>query len=134
MATEFVERKRWLFFGLPFTFTTYTIREDMITVDSGVFKRIEDDCYMYKVKDVKLEASLMERIFRLGTIICFTGDTTHPKLEIKHIKNAKAIKNYILEVSETERLKHRTLNTMDIGNGSLGDGACHHDFDLSDDV
>ena len=89
---------------------------------------------MYKVKDVKLEASLMERIFRLGTIICFTGDTTHPKLEIKHIKNAKAIKNYILEVSETERLKHRTLNTMDIGNGSLGDDACHHDFGLSDDV
>ena len=32
---EFVERKRWLFFGLPFTFTKYTIKEDMITIDEG---------------------------------------------------------------------------------------------------
>ena len=119
MATEFKERKRWIFFGLPFTFTTYTIREDMITIDSGVFNRVENDCYMYKVKDVELTRSFGERLFKLGTIICYTGDTTHPKLEIAHIKNAKTIKDYILEVSETERLKHRTLNTLNIGDGSL---------------
>ena len=53
MATEFKERKRWVFFGLPFTFTTYTISEELITIDSGFFTRVEDDCYMYKIKDVK---------------------------------------------------------------------------------
>ena len=30
---EFVERKRWLFLGLPFTFTKYTIKEDMVNAD-----------------------------------------------------------------------------------------------------
>ena len=34
---EFVERKRWLFLGLPFTFTKYTIREDMLTIAAGFF-------------------------------------------------------------------------------------------------
>lgn len=118
---EFKERKRWLFFGLPFTFTTYTVTEDMLTIDSGVFTRIENDCYMYKIIDVKLETSLLERIFKLGTIICYTGDTTHPELRIMHIKNAKAIKNFILEVSETARKKRRTLNTLDIGGGGIMD-------------
>ena len=43
---EFVERKRWLFFGLPFTFTKYTIKEDMVTIDEGLFKIVENDCYI----------------------------------------------------------------------------------------
>lgn len=118
---EFKERKRWLFLGLPFTFTTYTVTEEMITIDSGVLKRIENDCYMYKVVDIKLEASLMERMFRLGTVICYTGDTTHPTLKLEHIKNARAIKDFMLQASETARMKRRTLSTLDIGSGDIAD-------------
>lgn len=120
---EFKERKRWPFLGLPFTFTTYTITEEMITIDTGILKRIENDCYMYKVVDIKLEASLMERMFKLGTIICYTGDTTHPTLTIEHIKNARAIKDFMLEASETARMKRRTLSTLDIGTGDIADVA-----------
>lgn len=119
MATEFVEKKRWLFLGMPFTFTKYYIKENTITIDSGLLKKVENDCYMYKVQDVELEISLSERIFGLGTIVCYTGDTTHPKLYIEHIKNAKEIKNFILKESEEARRKRRTLNTLDIGSGAL---------------
>lgn len=122
MATEFMEKKRWLFFGLPFTFTKYYIKENTITIDSGLLKKVENDCYMYKVQDVELVTSLMERIYGLGTVVCFTGDTTHPKLVLEHIKNAKEIKNYILEASEEARMKRRTLNTLDIGAADLADG------------
>ena len=125
MATEFVERKRWLFLGLPFTFTKYIIKENVLTIDSGFFKKVENDCYMYKIQDVELNASLMERVFGLGTVICYTGDTTHPKLPLVHIKKARAVKDFILEASETARLKRRTINTVDIGVGDMdldGDG------------
>ena len=44
---EYYERKRWLFFGLPFTFTKYFVKEDMITIATGFFKIVENDCYMY---------------------------------------------------------------------------------------
>ena len=112
---EFRERKRWIFFGLPFTFTIYTVKEEVITVDTGFLNKEENDCYMYKVQDVTLKTSLWERIFGLGTIICYTGDTTSQQLIMVHIKNARAIKDFILEQSEVARRKRRTMNTLDIG-------------------
>ena len=121
MSVEFVEKKRWLFLGLPFTFTKYMIKEDMITVDTGVFTKVENDCYMYKVQDVEHTASIWERMVGLGTIVCYTGDTTHPKLLIEHIRNSKAIREFILKESEEARLKRRTVNMLDIGSGEIGD-------------
>ena len=114
---EFKERKRILFFGLPWTFTVYTVTEELITIDRGIFNKTEDDCYIYKVTDVKLLQSFWERILKLGTIVCYTGDTTHKELRIEHIRNAKAIKDFILKQSETEKIKHRTINTLEIGDG-----------------
>ena len=114
---EFRERKRWLFLGLPWTFTVYTVKEDMLNVRTGFFKTIENDCYMYKVLDVKLETTLMEKIFKLGTIVCYTGDTTDKTLKIVHVKNSRAIKDFILEQSEKQRMKRRTLNTQNLNTG-----------------
>lgn len=112
---EYKERKRWVFLGLPFTFTVYSVKEDGITVDTGFFNKEENDCYMYKVQDVTLKRSFGERMFGLGTIVCYTGDTTDQILTISHIKNSKEIKEFILEQSEIARRKRRTLNTLDIG-------------------
>ena len=118
---EYVERKRWVFFGLPFTFTKCTVKEDIITVDEGLLKTIENDCFMYKVQDVSHSASLGEKIFGLGTVTCYTGDTTHPQLVLQHIKHSKEVKEYILKQSEEARMKRRTVNMLDIGSGDLSD-------------
>lgn len=117
----FTERKRWVFLGLPFTFTVYHIGENVLTVDTGFFKKIENDCYMYKIQDVELTSSFFERICKLGTVVCYTGDTTHPKLLIQHVRHAREIKNYILGASEEARMRRRTLNTLNIGAEAMED-------------
>ena len=103
-AGEYVERKRWLFFGLPFTFTKYTINEQVVTINAGLFSTTENDCYLYKIQDVELRTSLAERIFGLGTVACYTGDNTHPQL-----------------ASEDARRKRRTLNTLNINADDIDD-------------
>lgn len=113
-TTIYTEKKRWVFLGFPWTFTKYTITPTTLTIDRGLLNTIEDDCYLYKIQDVKLNISFWERLAGLGSIVCYTGDTTHPQLCIEHIKNAKEIKSYLLKQSEICRLKRRTLNTMDI--------------------
>lgn len=113
----YTQKKRSLFFGLPWTFTTYTITEELVTINSGFLRKTENDCYMYKIVDVRLETSFLERLFGLGTVHCFGGDVTDPDLIISHIKNAKEVKDFILHYSEDQRLKRKTLNTQNIGGG-----------------
>ena len=57
-AIVYSERKRILFLGLPWTFTKYIITPEYITIRQGLFNRVEDDCYMYKVQDVNAFAAL----------------------------------------------------------------------------
>jgi uncharacterized membrane protein YdbT with pleckstrin-like domain len=118
---SFVERKRIKFFGLPLSFTKYSVEEEKITITSGFLSITEDDAYMYKIQDVRLTRSLMERIFKLGTITCYTGDTTHPELILIHIRHSNEIKDYIMEYSEEARRKRRSLHTLNIDAEELDD-------------
>lgn len=110
----YVERKRTKFLGLPLSYTKYIISEEKLTITSGFLSITEDDTFMYKIQDVRLTRSLMERIFKLGTITCYTGDTTHPKLELEHIKRSRIIKDFVMDSSEEARRKRRALRARQI--------------------
>lgn len=118
----FTEKRRWVFLGLPWTFTKYVVGEDILTINTGFLRRQENDCYMYRIQDVVLSASLPERMFGLGTVSCLTSDKTHPNLELVHIKHAREVKNFILEKSEEARMKRRTVSTQNLdGNVDAAD-------------
>lgn len=110
----FVEKKRVKFFGLPLSFTKYAITEEKLTITSGFLSITEDDAYMYKIQDVRLTRSLAERMFKLGTITCYTGDTTHPELVLIHIRHSSEVKDFIMQASEEARRKRRSLHNLNI--------------------
>lgn len=116
---DYIEKKRTKLFALPICFTTYTINEEKVNIKSGFLNITEDDAFMYKIQDARLSKSLMERIFKLGTITCYTGDTTHPELKLIHIKKSGEIKDFIMNKSEEARLKRRTIHTLDIDGAEI---------------
>ena len=116
-TTRFAERKRWLFLGLPFTFTKYTINDERLIIKRGFLNTTEDTCYLYKIIDTRINRSLFERMVGLGTVVCYTGDTTDKKIELKHIKHSKEVSDYLIGQTEEMRRKRRTLNTLSLTQG-----------------
>ncbi len=112
---RFEERKRWGFFGLPFTFTVYKIYDNDIQVVSGLLTSKENDCYMYRVSDVELTMTLFQRMFGLGTVHCFTSDVTDKNLVLTNVRNAREIKDFIYQAAEESKRRRRTVNMQDIG-------------------
>ena len=99
------DRKRLLLFGLPWTFTKYTCTSEKFILESGVFSTKEEEIRLYRIMDLTLERSFLQRIFGLGTIICDTVDKSTPKLYIQNIKGAKQVKEMLSEAVEAERVK-----------------------------
>ncbi len=127
---KYSERGRWLLFGLPWTFTKYEIRENDFTIIKGFFTVRENDCYMYKISDVEITRSLLQRMAGLSTIVLYTSDVTDRTIIMKNIRHGKEIKDFLLQASESARLRRRTVSMQNIGFGA-GD---IHDVDDMDEL
>lgn len=123
------ESQRLLFFGIPWPFTKYELRDNDLTIIKVFLTVKENDCYMYKISDVEITRSLLQRIFGLSTIICFTSDVTDKTITMKNIKHGREIKDYLLHASENARLRRRTVSMQNIGFGAED----VHDLDDMDD-
>ena len=101
------DRKRWLLFGLPWTFTKYTCTPEKFVVQSGILKQREDEIRLYRIMDLTLERTFLQRIFGLGTITCDTVDKSSPHLIIRNVKDSRRVKDLISNAVEEERIKKR---------------------------
>lgn len=100
------DRKRTLF-GLPWSFTRYSLTEEKLIIDTGFFNRTEDEIRLYRILDITLKRSFGERLFGLGTIHCCSGDKTKGEFDIKRIKKSREVKEMLSEMVEKERLERR---------------------------
>lgn len=118
---RYTERRRWGFFGLPLTFTVYRLYDNDLQIQTGLFTTKENDCYMYRISDVSLTRTLIQKLFGLGTITCYTSDVTNKTILLKNIKHSSEIKDFIYKASEECKLRRRTINMQNVG-ATLEDG------------
>lgn len=79
-----VERRRWLFFGLPFTFTKYELTPKKLILHEGFFTSRENEILLYRVMDITLTRTLFQKLFGLGSLHVISSDKTSPDLLIRN--------------------------------------------------
>lgn len=124
-STLWRERKRTLF-GLPLSFTTYTLTETRLIIKKGIFNISEEEIRLYRILDITLKRSFAERIFGLGTIHLCTGDKSTPEIDIARIKNPREVRTLLSDRVEEER-SERYVGIREYMDDDLPDGDGTHE-------
>lgn len=117
------ERKRTLF-GLPWSFTTYTLTDTRLIIKKGIFNISEEEIRLYRILDITLKRSFEERIFGLGTIHLCTADKSTPEIDVSRIKNPREVRTLLSDKVEEER-SERYVGMREYMGDEAGDDGPH---------
>jgi len=113
------DRKRY--FGLPLSFTRYSLSDDRLFTSVGFLNIKDDEILLYRVRDIDTSRSLWQRIFGVGTVTVMSSDKTMPTLVLKNIKDPVFVKELIHKQVEETKIKRR-VRFGEIMTDADGDG------------
>ena len=93
--------------GMPISFTRYSMSEDRVFLQKGVFSVQFEEIVLYRVTDISLKMSLGQRMCGLGTIIVHSSDKTTPHFEIRSIRHPLQVKEMLYQQVEKMKLARR---------------------------
>ena len=99
------DRKRY--FGLPLSFTRYSLSDDRLFVSEGFLNLKDDEILLYRVRDIDTSRSLWQRLFGVGTVTVVSSDKTMPNLVLKNIKDPIFVKELIHRQVEEMKIRRR---------------------------
>lgn len=103
------DRKRHL--GLPISFTKYSLTTSRIFRETGLLNLQEEEVLLYRVRDISLSRSFIQRMFGVGTIHVYSSDKTSNHLDICNIKKPKEVKELLFEKVEEAKNSRRMRTT-----------------------
>lgn len=121
------DRKR-TFLGLPWSFTKYSLTEERLFIETGLFNKKEDEVRLYRITDVSLTRNFGQRMFGVGTIHCCSGDKPLGDFDILSVKNPREVKEQLSELVEKQRDSKRVTSREFIGDHD------HDDYDDQDGI
>ena len=107
VTIEFLWKDRKRYFGLPLSFTRYSLSEDRLFISEGFLNIKDDEILLYRVRDIDTRRSLWQRLFGVGTVIVVSSDKTMPNLVLKNIKDPIFVKELIHKQVEEMKIKRR---------------------------
>lgn len=96
------DKKRPLF-GLPISFTKYTLTEEKLLVDAGFLSKSQEEIRLYRITDFSVRQRLFQRMFGVGDILITSSDNLQHNFVIRDIKKPYEIKEMLSDRVEKER-------------------------------
>ena len=106
MSILWKDRKR-IVFGLPWTFTRYTLTEEKLLIETGLLNKREEEVRLYRILDFTLKRPLGQRLWGLGTIHVCSADKSCPEFDICRIPDSRRVKELLSDQVESERERKR---------------------------
>ena len=89
--------------------TRYKLTNERLIIKRGFISRRIEEIELYRVNDVALKQSIMERMFGLGDVRLETTDATTPEAQVLDVQNPERVKDLIRQAARTERQRRRVL-------------------------
>ena len=103
------DRKRHL--GLPLSFTKYSLSEDRLFYERGLFSTTLDEVQLYRVRDVRVIRTLGQKIFGVGTVHLISSDKSCPDMQLENIKQPIETKELIVDLVNKARRANRVRSS-----------------------
>ena len=116
VTIEYLWKDRKRYFGLPLSFTRYSLSEDRLFLSVGFLSIKDDEVLLYRVRDIDLERHLFQRIFGVGTVTVMSSDKSMPTLVLKNIKDPVMVKELIHKQVEDMKIRRRVRVGEIMGN------------------
>ena len=107
ITIEYLWKDRKRYFGLPLSFTRYSMSEDRLFVSVGFLNIKDDEVLLYRVRDIDTRRSLWQRLFGVGTVTVVSADKTMPNLVLQNVKDPIFVKELIHKQVEEMKIRRR---------------------------
>ena len=107
VTIEYLWKDRKRYFGMPLSFTRYSLSEDRLFISEGFLNLKDDEVLLYRVRDIDTRRNLWQRLFGVGTVIVISSDKTMPNLPLKNIKDPVMVKELIHKQVEEMKIRRR---------------------------
>lgn len=99
------DKKRIL--GMPISFTKYSLSDDRLFIDKGFLNLKSEEILLYRIRDLSVTQTLIQRLFGVGTITLHSSDKTSPTLEILDVAKPTHVKELIHKNVEEMKIQRR---------------------------
>ena len=130
---EIIWKDRKRYFGLPLSFTRYSLSDDRLFLSVGFLNIRDEEVLLYRIRDINTTRSLWQRLFGVGTVTVVSSDKTMPTIVLKNVKDPMTVKELLHQQVEEMKIRRRVrVGEIVTSNMDDNDDDLDPDADLDD--